>query len=942
MNLWRARNRFPFARKGRRGSPRIRRLRFDVLEQRRMLAPVTVGNLLDVVNGNTQSIAELIANDGGDGISLREAILAANADTEADTISFAASLFAGGAGTILLENGELDIENSLTIQGSGAGLLTIDASGNDFTPTSTPFDINEFNDGDGSRVFNIDDGDDSTNSSVLLLDLTITGGDISDSGGAIRNAEDLSLDRCDIRFNYSLFEGGGIFNTFDGTVEVFASTIHVNWSEASGGGISSLGDVLIIDSTISENFAAEDGGGLNVFGDLRLEGSTISGNGAGGNGGGIQIPISSGNNLRIVNSTISGNTATLSGGGLYIDDLASPVVAEVSYSTIVGNSAAFGGGLFYDSLDDTLTVSNSIVADNTATTLAPDSVGARYFYSLLGDNTGSLVSPAPLGSPDANGNLVGTFGAAIGPLLGPLDDNGGPTLTHALLAGSPAINAGDPNAVAGVGDVPQFDQRGTGFSRVRAGGIDMGALETPPTVLVAQLSNEPGDATLSVTVDATGGFGSSAGSPRTDAFFNPVGSLGRLGAVFLSGVAYQNGPTGSREFLTNIAQNQSIIFQSTSRFVTSFTVGPFQFVLTQELVAFFNDGQRAGTRLVQTYQITNTASVSQQLELFRYQDGDLRWAGSLADTGGRQFMNFEEVLYARDTVDPSNVEATFVGISATGGQSVSVARYEIDRFSALKSRIESGGALRDSIVGDNDGDGVIESPSADIALAFRNFFELAAGETATYVTSTIFGAGSIDTVIVDPPERNRDPIIPPSDPPIEIDPPVEPDGPRREPDVDRVTPVFVAPVGDAGSGGGLPFVAPDAPGGPNVPVAVIALQNALSQPRVTQTEEIFDAVYALAEIEMVALVGYDMGDETVGRKKREEAGAASKDEPETVSPDEEEHLVEKPVIPANADSSSWEPLFWGALAGGGTLWLGGAWWWRGHRRQRRFSGEITG
>ncbi len=79
--------------------------------------------------------------------------------------------------------------------------------------------------------------------------------------------------------------------------------------------------------------------------------------------------------------------------------------------------------------------------------------------------------------PRNGGNLIGMGGSPIDPLLGPLADNGGPTATHALLIGSPAIDMGDPNAVAGAGGVPQFDQRGAPFTRVHGAQIDMGAFE---------------------------------------------------------------------------------------------------------------------------------------------------------------------------------------------------------------------------------------------------------------------------------------------------------------------------------------------------------------------------------------------------------------------------------------------------------------------------------
>jgi hypothetical protein len=105
------------------------------------------------------------------------------------------------------------------------------------------------------------------------------------------------------------------------------------------------------------------------------------------------------------------------------------------------------------------------------------SVSAR--YSLIGVNTGATIT-------NNGGNQIGTGASPINPLLGALADNDGPTKTHALLTGSPAIDAGDPAAVPGSGTVPLFDQRGTPFSRVKDGDgvsgarIDIGAFEVQP------------------------------------------------------------------------------------------------------------------------------------------------------------------------------------------------------------------------------------------------------------------------------------------------------------------------------------------------------------------------------------------------------------------------------------------------------------------------------
>jgi hypothetical protein len=151
--------------------------------------------------------------------------------------------------------------------------------------------------------------------------------------------------------------------------------------------------------------------------------------------------------------------------------------------------------------DDPITIIGSIVAGNRAPAGNPDltlSVAPiTATHSLIGDSSGTTLVESPVNSPDANGNLIGgPVNGAIDPLLGPLVYNGGPTfpdgqgmLTHALVPGSPAVDAGDPSAVAGMDDVPLHDQRGMPFSRVANGDdipearIDMGAFESQPNPL---------------------------------------------------------------------------------------------------------------------------------------------------------------------------------------------------------------------------------------------------------------------------------------------------------------------------------------------------------------------------------------------------------------------------------------------------------------------------
>jgi len=477
-------------------------LRFESLEDRRLLA-ITVNTLVDEADG---SIVD------GD-VSLRDALAAAHAG---ETIDFDASL---DGGTILLTMGELVVTKSLTIDATTLPSgLTIDASGNDGTPAE--------DDGDGSRVFNIDDGDDETDSPVTIGGLTLIGGDVSENGGAISTRENLTVTDSTISGNSAAVWGGGISgetvtitdstiseNSADSdgggiharTVAVTGSMITGNSATGDGGGVRALRDVTVTNSTISANSANGDfsGGGIFAFEGVTLTKSTISGNSATRRGGGIwgrRVTVISSTisdnsassrgggigvfygTVTVTSSTISGNTARGDGGGVYVQSYYANSTLMLANATISGNTAGGrGGGIRMNA--GSFSMDHSLVAGNADGGMAPDiysgtsTLAVR--YSLIGNNTGTGLAEAPVGMPDANGNLVGDPNGVgiVDPLLGPLADNGGRTQTHALMAGSPAVNAGDPDAMAGIGDVPLFDQRGAPFVRVFDGRIDMGAHE---------------------------------------------------------------------------------------------------------------------------------------------------------------------------------------------------------------------------------------------------------------------------------------------------------------------------------------------------------------------------------------------------------------------------------------------------------------------------------
>ena len=274
-----------------------RRLGFEPLEDRRLLATITVNTLVDENNGI-----------GTGGISLREAVAAAATN---DTINFSVT------GTINLTSagsGHIIINKSLIIQGPGASVLTIKA----FDP-----DANGNNDSDGHRVFYVS-GSGTLN--VTISGLTLTNGDpdIADEdnslgGGAIHNEENLSLIACVLTGNFA--KGGGAIASTSGILSITDCIIsgndgarrrrpHHRWRHRhhhtfhdfreSG---HQLGrrrlepwspDYRLFDSTISGNSTNERGGGLYSYqGSLTISNSTISGNTSdanddqAGSGGGI-------------------------------------------------------------------------------------------------------------------------------------------------------------------------------------------------------------------------------------------------------------------------------------------------------------------------------------------------------------------------------------------------------------------------------------------------------------------------------------------------------------------------------------------------------------------------------------------------------------------------------------------------------------------------------
>jgi len=243
-------------------------------------------------------------------------------------------------------------------------------------------------------------------------------------------------------------------------VTVNNSTISGN-SAAEGGGIYNVGATTVTNSIISNNTALDQssgGGGIASGGAMTITNSTISGNSANHQGGGIlhfssNVVFFTGNELKLTNTTITGNSAT-EGGGIHTLDGIVPVKTR-----------------------------NSIIALNLAST--PDIEGpvTSEGFNLVGNNSGADISPPQ------ESDQIGTAAAPIDPLLGPLQDNGGPTFTHQLLLDSPAIDKGHSSGST-------TDQRG--FIRPvdlfkipnapGGDGSDIGAFESAGNATLANIS----------------------------------------------------------------------------------------------------------------------------------------------------------------------------------------------------------------------------------------------------------------------------------------------------------------------------------------------------------------------------------------------------------------------------------------------------------------------
>src|SRR5215218_1354843 len=447
-------------------------------------AAITGDRVLQVSSG-TLTISGLTVHDGlttaaGGGIAgfagtalklTNSAVSNNNANSEGGGI---------WADTATLTNSTVSGNNAAA--GGGGGIKAATA-----TLTNSTVSGNDANSGGGiytlgtatltNSTVSGNDANSSVGGGIRAAAATLTGSTVSgnktDSGGGGIFTSTATLTNSTVSGNEAagpdINNGGGIWAT---TATLTGSTVSGNNADARGGGIFGAG--TLTNSSVKRNKAGQEGGGIYAFlGSLTVTGSTVSDNDSINNGGGIFF--TSPETLNVTNSTLSGNESAAWGGALSTDEGTTNLQSATINRNVADADAAgnFAGGGLDQFGTATVNLKNTILAGNLDRSVGflqgagPDwncnGGVVSQGYNLLSSTVGCDVAPA-------SGDQT-----AADPRLAFLANNGGKTLTHALLSTSPAINTGHPATPGSAGACPSTDQRGV--PRSLGGRCDKGAYE---------------------------------------------------------------------------------------------------------------------------------------------------------------------------------------------------------------------------------------------------------------------------------------------------------------------------------------------------------------------------------------------------------------------------------------------------------------------------------
>ncbi|MEM9767768.1 MAG: filamentous hemagglutinin N-terminal domain-containing protein [Cyanobacteria bacterium P01_D01_bin.71] len=414
--------------------------------------PITLEELT-VQNGST-------AGNGG-GIFSNGAITLTNSTVSGNSTSDNGGGISSNTGALTLNNSTVS-GNSSTDNGGGVytrnGLITLT---NSIVSNNSS---NRYGGGVHSRsVITVTNSTVSGNSSrrnggglysrsgnITVTNSTVSGNSSNrNTGGIWARGRTITLTDSTVSGNSASNSAAG---TYSQRITVTNSTVSGNTAGDLGGGLYATVSTTVTNSTISGNSSGSKGGGIYHRNTLTMTNSTVSGNSSNRGGG---IYSRGGGDVTLTNSTVSGNSVSDRGGGIFTRGRngGNLILSNTTIASNTSNNA--GGGIFMNTTSNN-TVENSLIANNIDNSGSAPDISANFSNSvitnsLIQDVTG-ITAGAPTNSVD--GNIVGQD-----PLLSALTNNGGPTQTHALLAGSPAIDAGgagatttDQRVLAAVGD----------------------------------------------------------------------------------------------------------------------------------------------------------------------------------------------------------------------------------------------------------------------------------------------------------------------------------------------------------------------------------------------------------------------------------------------------------------------------------------------------------